>query len=185
MSYPTSLSKFLSRLLRHDPGRYGIELDAEGYADLDAVLLVIESRFRGQYTDADLMAVVAGDETGKKRFEIDSGYIRALYGHSLPQKITYPPAEPPDRLYHGTVRSALPSILEHGLLPGGRQYVHLTTNRAIAEAVGRRHGRDFLLLTIRAGEASRAGVVFFHPEAEHYLAEAVPAQYLSAENADN
>lgn len=173
------LSKFLSKLLRHDPGRYGIDLDADGYADLDSVLLVVQSRFRGQFTLADLEAVASGDDSGKKRFEINAGHIRALYGHSLPQKIAYPPADPPETLYHGTVQSALPSIQEHGLRPGGRQYVHMTTNRQIAAMVGRRHGRDFALLIIHASDAHKAGVQFFHPEAEHYLAETIPPKYIT------
>ncbi len=178
MSYPVKLSKFLSKVLRHDPARYGIELDADGYADLDSVLLMVESRFRGEYSLANVETVVAGDESGKKRFEIVEGHIRALYGHSIAQRITYPPAEPPELLYHGTVRSALPSILEHGLRPGSRQYVHMTTNRQIAETVGRRHGRDFVLLEIQASEAYASGVVFHHPETEHYLAEGIPAKHI-------
>lgn len=161
--------------------RYGIELDVDGYADLDAVLLVIESRFRGEYDLAAVEQVCAGDETGKKRYEIVEGHIRALYGHSLEQRISYPPVESPDVLYHGTVKNALPSILEHGLRPGSRQYVHMTTNRKIAEVVGRRHGKDFVLLAIQAKAANEAGVMFHHPEREHYLAENIPAAYISAE----
>ncbi len=179
MTDQVALSKFLLKLLRHDPARYGILLDHEGYADLETVRAVLDRRFREPISDADFEAVVAGDRDGKKRLEVVEGmFIRALYGHSLADKITYSPAPPPEILFHGTVQSALASIQALGLLPGGRQYVHMTTDRAIAERVGRRHGRDFVLLVVQAQGAHEAGVVFYQPEARHFLADAIPWGYL-------
>ncbi|MDX2140924.1 MAG: RNA--NAD 2'-phosphotransferase, partial [Chloroflexota bacterium] len=60
-----------------------------------------------------------------------------------------------------------------------RQFVHLTTSEERARTVAGRHAGDTVLLTIRAGDAHRAGIVFYHPEAEHYLAKAIPAEYIS------
>jgi putative RNA 2'-phosphotransferase len=96
--------------------------------------------------------VIAGDEHGKRRFELVDGRVRAVFGHStgVPE-IIYTAVQPPDMLYHGTVRRFVRQILLEGLKPQSRQYVHLTTNREEAERVGRRHGRDFVLLTILSG----------------------------------
>jgi putative RNA 2'-phosphotransferase len=172
------LSKFLAVMLRHRAADFGLMLDHEGYADLGAVWAQVEKRFPGRYIRADLDTIVAGDATGKRRYEIAGDRIRALYGHSAVTRIEYPPAEPPETLYHGTTRAALGSIRREGLTSQARQYVHLTTNRAIAARVADRQRDETIVLTIRAREAHQVGVAFYHPEAEHYLADAIPPQFI-------
>jgi putative RNA 2'-phosphotransferase len=76
------LSKFLAVMLRHEADEFGLSLDAEGFTDTDAVWEQINKRYPGKYTYADLLAVVAGDQDGKKRYEIQGWRIRALFGHS-------------------------------------------------------------------------------------------------------
>jgi len=132
----------------------------------------------GKYTYDDLLKVVEGDETGKKRYEIAGTEIRALFGHSAVTPIVYPPADPPDVLYHGTTRDVLESIRAHGLQARARQYVHLTSNEKRASIVAGRHSRDIVILTIRAAAAGRAGVVFHRPEAEHWLVTALPPAFI-------
>jgi putative RNA 2'-phosphotransferase len=171
------LSKFLAVLLRHEPHKFGLTLDSEGYADTDAVWAQIVKRYRDQYTHADLLRVVEGDETGKKRYEIVGRTIRALYGHSRVE-VSYAPAVPPELLYHGTTTAALAHIRHEGLTAQARQFVHLTTSEERARTVAGRHSDAIVLLTIRAGDAHRAGIVFYHPEAEHYLAKAIPAVFV-------
>ncbi|MCA9907517.1 MAG: RNA 2'-phosphotransferase [Anaerolineae bacterium] len=172
------MSKFLAVMLRHDPLRFGLSLDAQGYADLDQVWRQIVGRFRGTYTYQDLLDVVDGDATGKKRYEISGRKIRALYGHSS-VAIAYEACEPPENLYHGTTIKALPAILEQGLIRQKRQYVHLTSNRERALTTASRHQGKIILLIIRAGDAYHAGVTFYHPEAEHYLARAIPPEFIT------
>ncbi|MCL4248488.1 MAG: RNA 2'-phosphotransferase [Anaerolineae bacterium] len=179
----TRLSKFLAVMLRHDPLRHGLSLDAQGYADLDQVWGQITGRFHGTYTYQDLLTVVDGDATGKKRYEISGRKIRALYGHSS-VVIAYAACEPPESLYHGTTAKALPAILEQGLIRQNRQYVHLTSSRERALTTASRHRGEIVLLIIRAGAASRAGVTFYHPEAEHYLARAIPPEFIMAVSPD-
>jgi putative RNA 2'-phosphotransferase len=172
------LSKLLAVMLRHKPDEFGLTLDADGFADTDAVWKEVERRYPGVYSHADLLKVVEGDGQGKKRYEMVGERIRALYGHStgVPE-VTYPPAVPPDVLYHGTPRNALDAIRRDGLKALSRQYVHLTSNVERARTVGTRHGAA-VILTIRAGEAHRDGVIFYHPEPEHYLVTALPPQYI-------
>ena len=40
----TELSRVLSHALRHDPGRYGLELDPEGWVGLGEVVAALRSR---------------------------------------------------------------------------------------------------------------------------------------------
>ncbi len=171
------LSKFLAVVLRHSPDDFGIELDEQGYTSLDSVWTVIEGRYGNQYELVDLETIVAGDNRGKKRYEIVGAQIRAMYGHSSP-KVIYPACEPPELLYHGTNGTALKAIRHEGLQSSGRQYVHLTSNIDNATIVAKRKTRKPIILIIRAIEAHHRGVVFHQPENEHYLAKAIPAEFI-------
>lgn len=175
-----TLSKFISLVLRHRPEEFGLTLDSDGFARFEALLAVVNERFSGTATPEDVETVIAGDEHGKKRFEMIDNCVRAVFGHSAgtPQ-ITYPEVQPPEVLYHGTVRRFVHQILLEGLKPQTRQYVHLTTNREEAERVGRRHGRDFVLLTIRASDAHGSGVTFFQADDERFLVNHIPPEFIA------
>jgi putative RNA 2'-phosphotransferase len=178
MSDLVRLSKFLAVLLRHEPEKFGLVLDEAGYADTDLVWKQVHEQFPGRYTYQDLLKVVEGDQDGKKRYEIHGRRIRALFGHSVAQKIRYPSVTPPETLYHGTVRDALDGIREDGLKAQHRQYVHLAVGIERAAKVAQRHGARTIILRVRAGEAHRAGVAFYNPEPEHFLAETIPPVYI-------
>jgi len=170
------LSKLLSLILRHQPQRFGVTLDAEGYASIEEVLLAVRARLP-QATVADVHRVVDTLEPDKQRFGIVAGEIRANYGHSLPELIVHASAAPPEVLLHGTTHSAVADILEHGLKPMRRQYVHLTTEHALAERIGARHGIA-CVLTVAAERAAAEGVFFYRANPSFWLANAVPARYI-------
>ena len=135
------LSKFLALILRHQPERFGLPLDEEGWASFSEVMEILRGlpNFRWA-TRADVMALVeegAGDS--KRRFEVAEGRIRARYGHSLAQPIRYEPCIPPPLLYHGTAPESLEAIRREGLQPMERQYVHLSPDPETAIRVGARH----------------------------------------------
>jgi putative RNA 2'-phosphotransferase len=159
----------MSRALRHDPARVGLELDAEGWTSLDALC-------RGlRVSRADVEDVVA--HGSKQRYELADGRIRARYGHSLPGHVEMPPAEPPSSLFHGTSASVVDAILRDGLNAGARQYVHLSPNADTARAVGARHGRP-VVLVVDAGAAARDGVVFRRGNDDTWLTDALDPRYL-------
>ena len=172
------LSRFLALLLRHQPARFALSVDAEGYAGLDAVLRILNGlpNFRWA-TRADINAVLA--LPGRSRFEIVGGRIRALYGHTAIRP-TYTPTPPPDVLYHGTAPENLDAIRREGLLPMQRQYVHLATTPETARQIALRHTDEPVILRVDAGSAHAAGVVFYHPEENIYLCEAVPARFVAS-----
>jgi putative RNA 2'-phosphotransferase len=178
MKNPAKLSKFLALVLRHEPDKFGITLDEQGFTDTDALWDVVQKKFGAQYDWKDLLTVVEGDQDGKKRYEIQGRRIRAMYGHNSAVQVEYPPAVPPETLYHGTGTGALPGIRRDGLKSLGRQYVHLTTNLQRAEKVAQRRGEKTVMLSIRALEAHQAGAVFHHAEAEHYLVKEIPPGYI-------
>ncbi len=72
------LSKFLSLILRHQPERFALELDDEGWASLSEVMEILRGlpNFRWA-TRADVMVVVEeGSGDGKRRFQVEGKRIR-------------------------------------------------------------------------------------------------------------
>jgi putative RNA 2'-phosphotransferase len=173
------LSKFLSLILRHQPGNFGLQLGEHGFVPL-ADLLAAVRRERGfeRITEDEIREVVVSSY--KQRFEISGTKIRARYGHSVPEPIRYPAVEPPEILYHGTSPQALPAIRAQGLRAMRRQYVHLSTSVEQARSVGCRHSREPIVVTVRARAAWQAGVIFHHPEERLYLSPGIPAQFIDA-----
>lgn len=172
------ISRVVSHALRHEPWVYELELDDEGWTDVESLLAALraESAAWGGLVADDLAAMMAAAE--KQRFEMRAGRIRALYGHSLPGKLRRIGATPPDVLYHGTAPETVPLIREHGLRPMSRQYVHLSVDIATAMEVGRRKSPRPVILHIAAGRAARDGIAFYAGNDKVWLADAVPAKYV-------
>ncbi len=178
MANLTQLSKFLALVLRHQADKFNLSLDEHGFTEVASVWALIQNKFGNAFSFQDLETVVAGDQHGKKRYELVDGRIRALFGHSAVRDIEYPSVIPPTLLYHGTSQAALAAIRATGLKAGQRQYVHLTTNLKHAKRVAIRHSQDIIILTVQAFAAYEAGVVFHQPETEHFLCKVIPAQFL-------
>ena len=178
MANLTQLSKFLALILRHKAEEFELEIDENGFADVDRVWDIIKDRYGNRYNFEDLETIVAGDAHGKRRYEIINGNIRAMFGHSDVGEITYPLVVPPQYLYHGTSQEAIGSIKSEGLMSQSRQYVHLTTNLDNASRVADRHSKNTVILKIDALSAHNAGIVFHQPETEHFLSKHIPAKYI-------
>ena len=172
-----SQSKFLSYVLRHDPGSIGMALDAGGWADVAELLE--KAAANGRRIDrATLEEIVATSD--KKRFTLsdDRTRIRAAQGHSVEVALSLEPVTPPETLYHGTATRFMEPIRAEGLKPGSRQQVHLSGDEVTARAVGSRHGKP-AILRVASGEMYRAGHIFYRADNGVWLTDAVPPQFLS------
>src|SRR5258708_27110587 len=90
-----TVSKFLSLVVRHEPGKIGITLDPSGWVDVETLLAALaEHQF--PLTVEELREVVAGSDKQRFAFSEDGLRIRANQGHSVPVELGYEPAEPPD-----------------------------------------------------------------------------------------
>lgn len=170
------VSKFLSQILRHRPEKIGLQLDAQGWAQVDELLE--KAAAKGERFDRALLQIVV-DTNNKKRFAFsdDGQRIRASQGHSIDIDLGLKPQKPPEILWHGTAEKSIESIRKEGLRPMRRQHVHLSKDRQTAENVGGRHGKA-VVLTVRSGEMSRQKHKFFLSENGVWLTEEVPAFFL-------
>jgi putative RNA 2'-phosphotransferase len=172
------VSKVVAHALRHGPWLYELELDDEGWVPLVDLLEALRAKGSSWagLTPDDLAAIV--ESSPKRRYEFGGDRIRALYGHSLPGRLTKEQAVPPEILFHGTSSRAWEGIQANGLVPMGRQYVHLSIEQAMAGQVGRRKAREPLIIRVAAGDAARDGVPFYRGNEHVWLAVGVPARHL-------
>jgi len=176
---PERLSRFMAYVLRHAPGEHGLEPDGEGFVPLAALFEAVRRAKRLTGVRLEDIVEVAEHST-PRRFELRGDRVRAVYGHSTEgaPEITYPPAVPPEILYHGTHRAALARIRVEGLQPMSRQYVHLSTSIERAREVGGRRSSVPIILRISARRAHDSGVHFYEADARHWLARAIPAVFI-------
>lgn len=170
-------SRFLSYILRHAPESIGLELDSEGWTDIDT--LIAKANAAGQVIDQEMLLLTVRDSE-KKRFTLseDGARIRAAQGHSIKVDLGHAPSQPPAQLFHGTATRFLEAILAEGLQPGSRQQVHLSADRETATQVGARHGKS-VVLSVNASRMAEGGHTFFQAENGVWLTNHVPAVYLT------
>lgn len=172
----TRTSKFLSYVLRHNPDELGLTLEPGGWVDIDTLIEQARARERS-LSRARLRHVIDAGE--KQRFALsdDGSKIRANYGHSVEVDLNRTPTPPPDHLFHGTAESTLPLIRAEGLQPQSRQYVHLSSTREEARAVGARHGAP-VVLVVAARSLHEDEHTLYQTSDGVWLTAQVPPSYL-------
>lgn len=172
MNY-TKLSKQLSYILRHAPEKFGLELDQDGWVGIDELLAAVRKKTEWNSLDEeDIKRMIKVSD--KERHQMKNGRIRALYGHSVPQKVIKQADIPPPVLYHGTARKFIDKIMADGLQPMARQYVHLSIDVETAESVGKRRDFNPVILTIDAEKAVKEGISFYRGNQDIWLTDFVP-----------
>ena len=171
------VSKFLSLVLRHRPESIGLELDRNGWADINT--LMEKSSKIGRHMTRQLIEEVV-ETNDKKRFSIsDDGLrIRANQGHSISVDVEMVKSVPPDDLYHGTVESFYDSIQKQGLKKQNRLYVHLSSDVETAFKVGSRRGKP-IVLQVEAGKMHQSSFEFYLSANGVWQVDHVPPQFIS------
>jgi putative RNA 2'-phosphotransferase len=172
----TSISKFLSLVLRHQPRVIDITIDEQGWVNVDELLK--KANAHGHSLDMEVLNHVV-ETNSKKRFAFDESRqkIRASQGHSIDVELGYQAQMPPEILYHGTGERSVATIQQTGLEKRSRQHVHLSKDIETAIQVGSRHGKP-AVFNVLAGEMHKKGYVFYLSENKVWLTDAVPAQFL-------
>lgn len=171
----TKASKFLSYVLRHEPQSIGLQLDSDGWVDID--VLIAAATKHNHFMNRYLLETVV-HTSDKKRFTIEDNKIRAAQGHSSAQVAMQLVAQrPPNELMHGTATRFLDSINKEGLTKQSRQHVHMSEDKVTAIAVGKRYGKVVVLL-IDAYQMYENGHEFYQADNGVWLTDHVPPQYM-------
>jgi putative RNA 2'-phosphotransferase len=176
-SQRATVSKFLSKHLRHEPETLGLALAEGGWVEIDALLNACAAHGFPIGLD-QLDEVVKNCE--KKRFAFDESgtRVRANQGHSTPVDLQFQPVTPPASLFHGTGEKNIPQILALGLLKMNRHHVHLSLDVATARKVGQRHGKPVVFVIDCAAMHAR-GHLFYRSVNGVWLSDHVPTEFLS------
>lgn len=172
----TQISKFLNLVLRHQPETINIQLDENGWADIDD--LIEKANKHGVQFDRETLNYVV-DTNSKKRFAINKelNKIRASQGHSVKIELGYDNQKPPVMLFHGTSEKSVDSILEKGLEKRSRQHVHLSSDYNTALEVGSRHGKP-IVFEVFAEKMHSDNFQFFLSDNGVWLTDNVPPNYI-------
>ena len=146
--------KELAYLLRHDKF---YPFDSHGWRETTDLI-----KNHG-YTLKMLIEIVATDDKGRYEWnnELTHDRIRARQGHSINVDVELKEAIPPEKLYHGTVDSALGSIMKTGISPMKRLYVHLSEDYDTAVTTGQRHHGNVVVLEVKAKKMYDDGIKFY------------------------
>lgn len=137
------IGKFISLILRHNPQKIGLVLNANGWANVDE-LINKSARHGVKFTREELDEIVSTNDKQRYAFNTDSSLIRANQGHSIAVDLEIKPTTPPPFLYHGTPEKFVAIIKQEGLKPMSRQYVHLSADKETATKVGQRRGKPYI-----------------------------------------
>ncbi len=168
----SSISKKLSYILRHDPEKYNIKLEKDGWANVLEIIKALNITF-----DC-LETIVKNDSKTRYSFNSDKTKIKANQGHSVSVEINFKKVIPPKFLYHGTAESNFKSIMTKGLMKGTRQYVHLSSDKDTAIQVARRHSKDIYIFEIDTTPMIKDNVPFYLSENNVWLVDYIPTKYL-------
>jgi putative RNA 2'-phosphotransferase len=169
-------SKFLSRVLRHEPELVGLTLGTGGWVLVDDLLRGVKKAGHRLKRD-DLDLIVADNDKRRFTLSADGRRIRAAQGHSVAIELDLPVAMPPDELFHGTAAASLDAIWAEGIKSGRRQHVHLSVDPETAIRVGQRHGRP-VVLKISTGKMYEDGHQFWQADNGVWLTDYVAPTYL-------
>lgn len=171
-----TVSKYLSKHLRHAPQAIGLTLEPGGWVAVSD-LLAATLRHGFPVLRDELEEVVAKCDKQRLSFDESGLRIRANQGHSTEVDLQLDAKTPPDSLFHGTGAQNQTAILASGLRKMSRHHVHLSADLDTARRVGSRHGKP-LVFTVASATMAAAGFAFYQSENGVWLTDHVPPEYL-------
>ena len=170
-------SRFLSLILRHKPETINLQLDNEGWLNVNE--LIEKSNKHGELLDFGMLEYIVNN-SDKQRFTFndDKSKIRANQGHSIEVELDLQEKIPPTILYHGTVDKFVDSIRNSGIEKRSRNHVHLSAETETAIKVGSRKGTP-VILTVNSGQMYKDGYKFYQSKNDVWLIDFVPKEYIN------
>ena len=149
---PIRISKTMAFLLRHRPDVGGLELDAKGWVDLEALVPALSRLLRADVSTETVMLIV--QESDIRRFEIHQARIRAVRHGPSRRSL------PPDIVYHATTQAQVDQYVASGRVELPSRPLFLSTDERQAWRAAHRQGAHPRVLYIDSSRARRHGVRF-------------------------
>lgn len=173
-----TMSRAILRVLRHGDESLAVRHDCFGLISANELVTVVQRQFQAMTQNAftECLERTTHSLIALEKIEYRGEKIRALYGHSLRRVIVGEMKWPETKLFHATRKRHLGSILNDGLRPQRRTWVHLTTNERYADTILQNHdyeGRSVLLKVV-PDLLEDFDVTFRKPNSHVWLANRVP-----------
>jgi putative RNA 2'-phosphotransferase len=168
---PKQLAKFIFYMLGRRPDEFGLVLNTDGFVKIKELLKAIcedESlRYVRRFHIDEILITL-----NNPPIEISDNLVRAKSREHLPERL--PAYVPPKLLYTCVRQKAYPFVLNKGVFPLGRGYVILSSEKKLAEKIGKRIDHTPVLLTVQTQKSVKNGVIFFQAGDLLFLAETIP-----------
>ncbi len=168
---PKQLAKFISYILGRRPDEFGLVPDIDGFVKIKELLKAIceEEGFRyvRRFHINEILITLPDPP-----IEISDNLVRAKSRKHLPERI---PVQTPPKLFYTCVRTkAYPFVLDKGIFPIGRGHVILSSDKKLAEKMGKRIDQTPVLLTVQTQKSGNNGVIFFQVGDLLFIADTIP-----------
>jgi len=168
---PQSLAKFIAYILERRPDEFGLVTDKEGFVKIKELLKAITEEKNWKYVRRfhldEILYLLPSPP-----FEILDKQIRAKRRNYLPG--VYLASDPPKLLFTPIRKRAYPSTVDKGISPAGYHRIILSSDRELAERIGKRTDQEPVILTVYTQKSMENGVMFYQAGESLFLAEAIP-----------
>ncbi len=180
-----SIARRMAGILRHFPEKFDLEMDLNGWVSIRDLSNALSKRDRRLHwlRDRHIEAISEIDEKG--RYEVRGGMVRATYAHTVEIELDLPTDLIPDLLFYPCPEAELDVLLETGIKPGGRRWVHLSKTVTDACNAGRVHHLHPLIIEVDTIQMQADGNTIFRAGTTVYLTEETPPEYCQLLPADN
>ena len=174
-----SLSRIIAGALRHFPDRLGLNMDGHGWVEISLLIDAIGTSRSGfnWLRPHHIKALVETDPRG--RYQIDGGMIRAKYGHSIDVELDDLPISETDDYYYPVTEEESDIVIEGGIHPVDRKWVHLSNTLAKAIEAGKVRTEIPMILKIDGKQAREDGVKIFQASDEVSITDSIDSKYIS------
>ena len=173
---PKQLAKFLNYVLGRRPDEFGLVTDKEGFVKIKDLIKATNEEAGLKYVRRfhinEIMITLPNHG-----LEIADNFIRVINREHLPKQSFA--LDPPKLLYTCVRMKAYPYVLDKGIMPTGFSKVILSSNRDLAQRMGRRSDTAAVLLTVQVNQSEVKGVVFFTAGESLFLADYIPPDCFS------
>ncbi|MFC1516160.1 RNA 2'-phosphotransferase [Thermodesulfobacteriota bacterium] len=167
---PKQLAKLLNYMLGRRPDEFGLVLSPDGFVKIKQVLMAVGEEAGWKYvrrSHIDEILISIPDPP----IEIKDNFIRAKNRDKLPQQMSA--LNLPGLLFTCVRKKAHPFVMEKGISPAGFSHVILSSDREMADKIGKRSDNDPVLLTVNVQKSIEKGIQFYQAGDTLYLAESI------------
>jgi putative RNA 2'-phosphotransferase len=168
---PKQLAKFLKFVLGRRPDEFGLVTDKGGFVKIKELIKAVNQEEGLRYVRRNHIneIMMTLPDHG---FEVVDNSIRATHRNHLPKQSFA--LDLPKLLYTCVRKKAYPHVSDKGIRPTGFHKVVLSSNREMAERIGRRSDHAAVLLTVQVNQSQDSGVIFFQAGESLFLADYIP-----------